>query len=30
MSCDSDKGQVKKERANRIFPYDRSIELKII
>ncbi|KAF5429441.1 Rhodopirellula transposase DDE domain-containing protein, partial [Candidatus Methanophagaceae archaeon] len=30
MSCDSDKGQVKKERANRIFPYDRSIELKMI
>ena len=30
MSCDSDKGQVKKERANRMFLYDHLIELKMI
>ena len=30
MSCDSNKDQAKKEWTNRIFPYDRSIEVKII
>ena len=30
MFCDSNKDQVKKERANKIFSYDRSIELKMI
>jgi len=30
MSCDSDNCQVKKERGNRIFPYDRSIEQRMV